>query len=240
MCALLHFAMLPGLSTYIVSVDLTNIQGNRYQFLWPASIPAGARNEIKKLNRDCFIPCIWCISEAEEDIYFGLKKIAKCFEEYKNNDAVNLLFHVFTKPSYVTNLGTQYMSIYRSMECAYRVIKGESDEYGSYGQPEMVKFFINSLHKEIEEDIKKNESLKKQLDHPKFIEGICNIRHNYVHTKPSTFQEDSLDKQEKMHIMSKCLIYQILKKIFEFPDSEMIDKTIIDKLNRRFRCSYPI
>ena len=97
--------MLPNLSTYVVSVSLTDTKGNAYQFLWPTGVPESARNGPKKLRCECFIPCTWSISKEDQDDYFGLKKIAECFEEYKENEAVNLLFNVFTQPDYATNLG---------------------------------------------------------------------------------------------------------------------------------------
>ena len=242
MNALLHFAMLPHLSTYIVSVSVTDEKEHEYQFLWPSSIPQGARNEGKKLYHDCFIPCIWPINKGEDAAYFGLKKIAECFEKYKDDDDVNLLFHVFTHPSYTTNLGDQYMDIYRSMECAYRIIEKKSAKSGKYEQTEMVKFFIDNIHEEIKKRIEEDKSLGEQLKNEgKFIEDVCNIRHNYAHTKPSIFQEDALDKQEKMHIMSKCLTYQMLKKIFKLKENKVINCQIIDNLNSRwFRHSYPV
>ena len=124
------------------------------------------------------------------------------------------------------------------MECAYRIIEGKSEEARDYGHPKMVKFFIDNIHEEIKKNIKETESLSEQLIcEETFISDVCVIRNNYAHTKSNIFYEDSLNKQEKMHIMSKCLIYQMLKEIFKLP----YEKEIIDYLNSiRFRRSYPI
>ena len=224
---LLHFAMLPRMSTYILSMSVFDEKGNEYKLLRPTSyLPkregGTGSSPLAPFLQDFFVPSL------------RLEHIGTCFEKYKDNKRARLLFDLFTKPSYLmgrgSNIGTDviYLYMFMSLECAYRLIEGKREEE-KIGHEEMVKFFykdeyLRNFIQQIKPDSKVLEVLKKEKLH----EEICKIRNDFVHVKTDLLERSALeallkDEQEKISVMYECLTYQIQRQLFELSDKEIIE-----------------
>ena len=215
---LLHFAMLPRMSTYKLSMRVVDKGGKTYQFLCPTPYLPREKDVKRSSPHDCFIPSS------------HLEKIGECFEEYKCNERAGSLFDLFTKPSYEMGGGrgidmdALYLYMFMSLECAYRLIKDMS-ENKQVQHEEMVNFFSEDQDlRSFIEKCKGKDSKKvlKVLENKKLAKDICKIRNDFVHAKLDILKENWKDKEEKISVMYECLTYQIQRKLFKLSDEEIM------------------
>ena len=204
---LLHFSMLPYMATYIFSMKVVTEKDKVYKLLWtPFETPPTAKIREDRALIDCFVRPI------------HLKKIADCFEEHKNNQEVQELFRLFTRPSYAKNEDVMYAytDIFRSMECASRVVHKEN----WIKQERALEFLFDCYSCESHVTPRKLNEKVEPHEKDEFIEKACEYRNNFVHARPD-FSLDPSDKMNKTLVISRYLVYQIQKELFKLPEKEI-------------------
>ena len=214
---LLHFAMLPKMSTYPLTEWVVNTKGNRYQlFLPPPRLPIREKDNPSTPN-DCFIP------------YQYIKKIGECFKTSKKNENVRLLLRFFLKSSYmmgdIADHEEMYVNTYTLLERASFIVSKEPDK--PLKSNELVSSFVKGLPEGIKKLIKSHKKWEKQLENIKsFIKKVVDYRNGIVHGDANTIEYDANDMLGKIPIMYVCITYQIQKKIFKFSDEEIADNYV--------------
>ena len=216
---LLHFAMLPKVSTYPLTEWVVDTKGNTYQlFLPPPRLPIREKDHpslprnLQQIQNNCFIP------------YQYIEKIGECFETYKNDENVRLLLRFFLKSSYmmgdIADHEEMYVNTYTLLERASFTVNKEFPK--RLKSKDLVMRFVKDLPEEIEEFIASRGKWKKQLEDPEFfIKKVIDYRNGIVHGDANTIEYDANDMLDKISIMYACVTYQIQKEIFQLPAEEI-------------------